>query len=662
MQGERKKRTSIEYQNAVDASENLAESGPAGVSKLRTGASSQASGFGPLSPKALECLKNITEGLQCCICRKLAEESLELPCEDLFCSACIIDHIRKNGAFCPECSILIEDGDLHGVEFYHKLLPIAKQLQEMTAEASSQGQSDGTTIDTELSNVIDDEAHPCGTKVHGNDEASDKQLLLRKSVRTQLRLKKADDNVSKVTKLSGPALHGKMASSPFFIAPEEVGRKNRRQSEVFVKAQKKQSSVQDSPQEGVNYHSSPNAIRGLTPDKKKCTQLGKGQSNKTRSSGGASLITSSFSPKSPPLRRNAKGETVLHKAAITNDVKQVSTLLEEGVPPNVQDNAGWTPLHEAALRGFVDVVKILIDNGALLNVPGGPENDTPLHEAVANNHIPVVELLVSRGADIGARNKQGKTPMEHARTTVMKAALSVKSPLHSIPEKAQDGQLVPLFFGYKLSMDNKNALKQLIKNLSGKWTSMTPEVCIVVLESDENGLCSRSFPYFQAILQGKWIVQPTYVKACLTAGKLLDPEDYLVQGSKECPGNSGILKAQKNFAAKKPGLFDGCHMYLQGTFTHHSPLSKHEVEKLLRLGGGQVHSRLPAPATVEDLDRNIPYHAPWEGPLSTVSHVIIFEEGPSLPSLQYHMGHIYSLPLAWLFDSIELFTFVESFC
>ena len=57
------------------------------------------------------------------------------------------------------------------------------------------------------------------------------------------------------------------------------------------------------------------------------------------------------------------------------------------------------------------MAKLLIDNGALLNVPGGPENDTPLHEAVANNHLPVVELLVSRGADVGARNKQGKTPL-----------------------------------------------------------------------------------------------------------------------------------------------------------------------------------------------------------------------------------------------------------
>ena len=49
---------------------------------------------------------------------------------------------------------------------------------------------------------------------------------------------------------------------------------------------------------------------------------------------------------------------------------------------------------------------------------------------------------------------------------------------------------------------------------------------------------------------GLWSTYHVDVKACLSAGKLLDPEDYLVQGSKECPGNSGILKAQKNFAAK----------------------------------------------------------------------------------------------------------------
>ena len=67
MQGEGKKRALIECQNTSDESENSADSGPAGASKMRTGASPQASGFDPFPPKALECLKNITEGLQCSI-------------------------------------------------------------------------------------------------------------------------------------------------------------------------------------------------------------------------------------------------------------------------------------------------------------------------------------------------------------------------------------------------------------------------------------------------------------------------------------------------------------------------------------------------------------------------------------------------------------------
>ncbi|MCJ8732882.1 hypothetical protein PDJAM_G00216790 [Pangasius djambal] len=51
------------------------------------------------------------------------------------------------------------------------------------------------------------------------------------------------------------------------------------------------------------------------------------------------------SPTSPAyMKRNHKGETPLHLAAIKGDVELTRALLEQGADPNLKDHAGWTPL------------------------------------------------------------------------------------------------------------------------------------------------------------------------------------------------------------------------------------------------------------------------------------------------------------------------------
>lgn len=107
------------------------------------------------------------------------------------------------------------------------------------------------------------------------------------------------------------------------------------------------------------------------------------------------------SPKTPAedrlkkklYRRNGKGETQLHRAAIKGNQALCKKLLAMGIDPNVTDHAGYTPLHEACNRGNAAIVKVLVKKGADVNVFGGVGDmrETPLHDAARNGHLAVRE-------------------------------------------------------------------------------------------------------------------------------------------------------------------------------------------------------------------------------------------------------------------------------
>lgn len=117
-------------------------------------------------------------------------------------------------------------------------------------------------------------------------------------------------------------------------------------------------------------------------------------------------------------KRNERGETRLHRAAIRGEVRRIKELISEGADVNVKDFAGenfsfstlymtqfiftlrtldsqlfvsrsgWTALHEACNRGYYDVAKQLLAAGAEVNTKG-LDDDTPLHDASNNGHFKV---------------------------------------------------------------------------------------------------------------------------------------------------------------------------------------------------------------------------------------------------------------------------------
>ena len=61
-------------------------------------------------------------------------------------------------------------------------------------------------------------------------------------------------------------------------------------------------------------------------------------------------------------------------------------------------------------------MELLIDRGADVGARD-KHGKTPLHEAARYSKTPAVAaLLIDRGADVGARNKYGETPLHEAAT------------------------------------------------------------------------------------------------------------------------------------------------------------------------------------------------------------------------------------------------------
>uniref|UniRef100_A0A8C5RIN3 Ankyrin repeat domain-containing protein 12 n=1 Tax=Laticauda laticaudata TaxID=8630 RepID=A0A8C5RIN3_LATLA len=138
--------------------------------------------------------------------------------------------------------------------------------------------------------------------------------------------------------------------------------------------------------------------------------------------------SSSSRQKDKVNKRNERGETPLHTAAIRGDVKQVKELISLGANVNVKDFAGWTPLHEACNAGYYDVAKVLIAAGADVNTQG-LDDDTPLHDSASSGHRKIVKLLLRHGGNPFQANKHGERPVDVAETEELELLLKREVPI-----------------------------------------------------------------------------------------------------------------------------------------------------------------------------------------------------------------------------------------
>ncbi|XP_039191628.1 SMC5-SMC6 complex localization factor protein 1 isoform X2 [Crotalus tigris] len=135
---------------------------------------------------------------------------------------------------------------------------------------------------------------------------------------------------------------------------------------------------------------------------------------------------------------NLKGETALHIACKSNNVKKLVRLLTvPGIDINVKDYAGWTPLHEACNHGGTVCVREILQHCPEVNLFSQVDGVTPLHDALSNGHVAIAELLLQHGGSILLQQKdsKGKLPLDYIKCPATKQhLLNIVMPEQTVEE------------------------------------------------------------------------------------------------------------------------------------------------------------------------------------------------------------------------------------
>lgn len=146
-------------------------------------------------------------------------------------------------------------------------------------------------------------------------------------------------------------------------------------------------------------------------------------------------------------RRNLPtcGETLLHRAAMSNQLAVVKLLLDLGVNMLSVDTNGYYPVQHAAHRGHEAVVKLFLDKGYAPNeMSWDAYEPSALHSAVYGGHSDVARLLLDHGADPSLRGPPSQPyPDSPAPLDVALLKIGTKLPWHRRKYSHPTGEGIP---------------------------------------------------------------------------------------------------------------------------------------------------------------------------------------------------------------------------
>ncbi|KAH7434422.1 hypothetical protein KP509_06G016800 [Ceratopteris richardii] len=150
--------------------------------------------------------------------------------------------------------------------------------------------------------------------------------------------------------------------------------------------------------------------------------------------------------------------------------------------------------------------------------------------------------------------------------------------------------------GSGLDSDGKDQLATFAKvsdaTVLNSWSS---NVTHLIAGVDEHGAAKRTMKYLMAILNGKWILKPEWLNACIEAGNHVCEEPFEINvdihGTIQGPKQGRMCAMHK--ASK---LFSKVQFYFMPDFP---PSYKGDIQALVMAGGAAVLHRKPVPSATD---------------------------------------------------------------
>ncbi|WP_078131414.1 ankyrin repeat domain-containing protein [Leptospira kirschneri] len=237
------------------------------------------------------------------------------------------------------------------------------------------------------------------------------------------------------------------------------------------------------------------------------------------------------------FEKNNDQTSLLHYAALNNQISILEFLLEQGLDPNQGNLKNETPLYWTVHYNSLKCVSILLNAGSNINWKNS-EGRTVLHEAAERDYQDLIQIFLQAGADKETIDNEEKKPIDLAEKEKTKNLLSgsissnldslllsmiqklkadQKEFFESLPKEIQESLQSSLS-----KIDRVNFIKstsKIFKKLKKHWETSFPEITTILFEwggetqTPFNGYAyARGYEQFEPIGKGAFVFESEFLK------------------------------------------------------------------------------------------------------------------------------------------------------